>query len=216
MEKQEKAQKLAALAQQIKVCQKCPLFKGTTNPVPGDGNPDAKVMFIGEAPGFHEDQQGLPFVGRAGQLLNRSLAEIKLKREDVFIGNMIKHRPPENRDPLPDEIQACQSYLVKQIDIIKPTIIATLGRFAMEYFLKGEKISKIHGQPRWVMWQERRLLIAPFFHPAAALRNPHVMRQFNEDMKKLPHIIDALESGLVPQDEVSQVEPQKNNQPSSV
>ena len=156
------ADKLKALNQAVATCTKCPLYKGTTNPVPGDGNPDADIMFIGEAPGFHEDQQGLPFVGRAGHLLNKSLAIINLEREDVFIANMIKHRPPENRDPKTEELDSCRPFLEQQIKIIQPKIVCTLGRFAMEYFIQGVKISQIHGQPRWVTWHGQKLLVVPF------------------------------------------------------
>jgi DNA polymerase len=197
-----KASRLSALALQVEHCRKCPLYQGTTHSVPGAGSPDAQLLFIGEAPGFHEDQEGLPFVGRAGQLLNKTLAQIHLKREDVYIANVIKHRPPENRDPLPEELSACRPYLLQQIQIIEPKIIVTLGRFSMMLFLPDAKISRDHGRPRWVVWQGKKVLVVPLFHPAAALRNPAVMRDFNTDMLKLPDIIAALNTNLLPADEV--------------
>ena len=160
-------------------------------------------MFIGEAPGFHEDQQGLPFVGRAGQLLNTALQDIGLKRQDVYIANVIKHRPPENRDPGPSELEACRPYLLSQLEIIEPKIVVALGRFSMNLFLPEAKISRDHGQPRWVTWQGKKVLVVPMFHPAAALRNPQIMRQYRDDMKKLPNIIAALTNQPLPADEAS-------------
>ena len=198
-----KSARLAALAQQVETCQLCPLYQGTIHGVPGAGNPDTDLMFIGEAPGFHEDQQGLPFVGRAGQLLDKSLNLIHLKRDDVYIANVIKHRPPENRDPSPVELSACRPYLLEQIQIIEPKIIIALGRFSMNLFLPDAKISRDHGQPRWVMWQGKKILVVPMFHPAAALRNPAVMRDFNHDIQKLPDIVAALSANLLPADQIT-------------
>lgn len=198
---QTKIDRLKDLAERVKNCTKCPLYQGATNPVPGAGNAEALIMFIGEAPGFNEDQQGLPFVGRAGQLLNKALAEIHLERSDVYIANVIKHRPPENRDPTPEELIACRPYLLEQIQIIQPKIIVALGRFSMNLFMPQAKISRDHGQPRWVVWQGEKILVVPMFHPAAALRNPSVMREYRADMLKLPDIIAASQAHLLPDDQ---------------
>lgn len=198
-----KDQQLHDLSLRVKNCTACPLYQGTANPVPGDGSPDAQIMFIGEAPGYHEDQQGLPFVGRAGQLLNKGLALIHLKRDDVYIANVIKHRPPENRDPTAEELTACRPYLLEQIQIIQPKVIVALGRFSMNLFLPDAKISRDHGRPRWVTWFGERILIVPLFHPAAALRNPAVMRQFMDDIKRLPDIIASLDNDLFPFNEIT-------------
>ena len=134
-----KEEKLKEISRQVTQCQKCSLYQGTNKAVPGDGNSEAKVMFIGEGPGYWEDQTGLPFVGAAGKLLDKLLQSIELERKEVFIGNVIKHRPSENRDPLPDEIEACRPFLDEQIRTIKPKIIVTLGRYSMNKFLPGEK-----------------------------------------------------------------------------
>lgn len=195
---QTKIDRLKDLSLRVKNCTKCPLYQGATNPVPGAGNSNAELMFIGEAPGFNEDQQGLPFVGRAGQLLNKALALINLQRDSVYIANVIKHRPPENRDPSTEELAACRPYLLEQIQIIQPKIIVTLGRFSMNLFLPEAKISRDHGQPRWVVWQGEKVLVVPMFHPAAALRNPSVMRDYLSDMQRLPDIIAAQQNQLLP------------------
>jgi DNA polymerase len=189
MDTKEKNQKLSALNEIIKACTACPLYQGTTNAVPGEGNPDSTLMFIGEAPGANEDRLGRPFVGRAGQLLENTLHEIGLKRSDVWIGNMIKHRPPENRDPLPHELSACKTFLDQQIKIIKPKYIITLGRFAMEKFVSGVFISRVHGQAFPVEWEGNDLLLFPMYHPAAALRNPQMMRDFKADFIKLKNLL---------------------------
>ena len=156
-----------------------------SNLVFGEGSSDAIVMFIGEAPGFHEDIQKRPFVGRGGQLLNQLLAEINWRREEAYITNIVKRRPPENRDPLPEEIAAYRPYLTRQIEIINATIIVTLGRFSMNYFLPEAKISRDHGK---VFHIDGRL-VYPIYHPAAALRNPDMMADFKKDMKKLPSLV---------------------------
>lgn len=184
---------LEKIAEQIKNCQKCPLYKTATNPVPGDGNPEAEIVFIGEAPGYWEDQKGIPFVGAAGNLLNQLLAMINLKREEVFICNILKHRPPNNRDPLPGEITACTPHLKQQLLIIQPKIIVTLGRFAMNYFIPNTYISRIHGQPQKVFWEKLNLVVIPLYHPAAALRNGQIMQELKEDFKKIPAIIKEIE-----------------------
>jgi uracil-DNA glycosylase len=181
---------LQEIAAEVSVCEKCRLCKGRTKAVPGEGNPHAKIMFIGEGPGFNEDQQGRPFVGRGGQLLDEALASINLKRSEVFIANVVKCRPPDNRDPQSDEITACNEYLDRQIEAIQPQTIVTLGRFSMaKFFTNGEKISAIHGRARR---DGSRIYIA-MFHPAAALRNPQTMEMFRADFKKIPLIIAEAE-----------------------
>ncbi len=164
-----------------------------SNLVFGEGNPDAGVLFIGEAPGQNENIQKRPFVGRGGQLLRKMIREIGWREEDVYITNIVKRRPPENRDPLPEEIEAYQPYLARQIEIIAPRIIVTLGRFSMNYFLPKAKITHDHG----VVFEKGGRLICPLFHPAAALRNPAVLDQFEADFRKLPKIV-AGDSSFAP------------------
>jgi uracil-DNA glycosylase family 4 len=156
-----------------------------SNLVFGEGNPDCEVMFIGEAPGFHEDRLKRPFVGRAGQLLGDLIREIGWKREDVYITNVVKRRPPENRDPSPEEIDAYGPYLTRQIEIINPKVIAAVGRFAMNYFLPEAKITRDHGK----VFKVGGRLAVPLFHTAAALRSTEMMKQLREDFKKLPDIV---------------------------
>jgi uracil-DNA glycosylase family 4 len=182
---ESKEERLKKIAARVEKCTRCVLYRGATMAVPGAGSPEAKAMFIGEGPGYHEDQQGLPFVGAAGKLLDKLLASINLKRSEVFIGNVIKHRPPGNRDPLPEEIEACRSFLDEQIKVINPKIIVTLGRFSMAKFLPDEKISQIHGQARFVDWQGKKLVVLPMYHPAAALRRGEIMHQLKEDFQKI-------------------------------
>jgi DNA polymerase len=186
MNQEEKEAKLEQIARQVAKCNRCDLYKQATNPVPGEGSPSAKIVFIGEGPGYHEDQRGIPFCGAAGRLLDQLLLSIKVARKDVFIGNMVKHRPPGNRDPLPQELEACQEYLDEQIKIIDPKIIVTLGRFSMRKFLPGEYISKIHGQARLVFFAGKKRVVIPMYHPAAALRSSQVMHQVKEDFEKIP------------------------------
>ena len=180
--------KYLELVQEINVCQKCTLSEKRTNAVPGEGSTSADIMFIGEGPGYYEDQQGRPFVGRAGQVLNDLLATIDLKREDVYITNMLKCRPPENRDPLQGEISACGGYLDRQIELIAPRVIVTLGRFSFGKFFPGESISKARGTPR--KWGD--LWIYPIYHPAAALHNPRLLPALEDDFKRLPELIRSL------------------------
>ncbi|MBZ0275605.1 MAG: uracil-DNA glycosylase, partial [Anaerolineae bacterium] len=184
---QDRADALAAIATEVRDCTACRLYAGTTNPVPGAGNPQAEIMFIGEGPGFHEDRLGLPFVGRSGEYLNYLLNLIGIKREDVFIANVVKHRPPENRDPQPDEIIACKHFLDRQIDIIDPLVIATLGRFSMARYFPEGRISSIHGQPKYDTDVQRAYY--PFFHPAAALRNPNLRRDMEADVRRLLDVL---------------------------
>lgn len=180
---------LKEVAAEVSVCTKCDLCKGRTKAVPGEGNPHAQVMFIGEGPGFHEDKQGRPFVGPAGQFLEELLASINLKRADVFITNVVKCRPPGNRDPLPAEIDACNGYLDRQIAAINPQVIVTLGRFSMAKFFGGEKISTIHGRARKV---DGRMCIA-MYHPAAGLHQQSLKESIRADFKKIPQVIAEAE-----------------------
>ena len=165
-----------------------------TNLVFGEGNPDSTVLFIGEAPGQTEDQQKRPFVGRAGQLLTKCLQEIGWKREDVYITNIVKRRPPENRDPLPEEIEAYNPYLTRQIEIINPKIVATLGRFSMNYFLPFAKITRDQGKT----FEKDGRIIYPILHPAAALRGTPIMNHFQNTIKKLPEVVANTDSLLKP------------------
>ena len=186
MSNQEEIKKIS---QQIAQCQKCPLYKTATNPVPGGPNPNAEIVFIGEAPGYWEDQKGIPFCGAAGNLLNKLLGKINLERKEVFIGNILKHRPPNNRDPSPEEIKACTPFLKKQLLIIKPKVVITLGRFALNYFIPNVYISRVHGEPKQISWQGLNLLVYPLYHPAAALRNGQVMKDLELDFAKIPEVI---------------------------
>ncbi len=189
----DKQASLAAMAKEIKNKNICPeLAAQATNLVMGDGNLDADIVFIGEAPGKNEDLQGLPFVGAAGKFLNEMLGTINLERQDVYITNIVKYRPPNNRDPLPEEKAAFWPYLVKQLYILNPKIIITLGRHSMEYFLPGMKISDIHGQPKRVKFGDRNVVILPLFHPAAALYNGGLRQTLLDDFQKVPAIIKQL------------------------
>ena len=181
-----KAEKvLKEIAQQTSVCTRCKLHYSRRKAVPGAGNPQSEIMFVGEGPGFHENQQGLPFVGAAGQFLDELLAEANLKREDVFITNVVKCRPPGNRDPQPEELEACRPYLERQIAAINPDVIVTLGRFSMGNYIRNGKISSIHGRS---FWSNGRMII-PMYHPAAALHQPSLRSVVVEDFKKLPEMV---------------------------
>lgn len=180
---------LQALYQQIAVCEKCILHKSRAKAVPGAGPADADIMFIGEAPGFHENQQGLPFVGAAGKFLDELLEKIGLQREKVFITNVIKCRPPGNRDPQTDEIEACRPYLDRQIELIKPKMVITLGRFSMARYFPNAKISQIHGQPR----KMEGVIYYPMYHPAAALHQPSLRRTVEEDVLKIPELLAQMD-----------------------
>ncbi len=172
----------------------CPdLAKNATNLVVGDGNPNADIVFIGEAPGKNEDLQGLPFVGAAGKFLNEMLEAAGMERSDVYITNIVKYRPPNNRDPLPEEKKAFWPYLIHQLEAINPKIVVTLGRHSMEYFLPGMKISQIHGELKRITFGEKKLVIVPLFHPAAALYNGGMRQTLIDDFTKLPKIIEILE-----------------------
>ncbi len=195
---------LTDLAKEVSVCDRCPLAQGRTRAVPGDGPENAAIMFIGEGPGFHEDQQGKPFVGVAGQFLNELLQSIGLQRAEVYITNVVKCRPPGNRDPQPEEIAACQPYLDRQIALIKPKVIVTLGRYSMARAFPNEKISAIHGKPRKV----GDIVYVPMFHPAAALHQPSLRKTVEEDFARLPGILadlNQVEDAAAPPDEPQQL-----------
>ena len=177
---------LESLAAEVAKCTRCLLHQGRTKAVPGEGPENADIMFIGEAPGFHEDQQGRPFVGAAGKFLDELLGSINLKRADVFIANVIKCRPPGNRDPLPEEIEACKLFLDRQIEIIQPKLVVTLGRFSMARAFPKAYISRIHGQPRKI----GGVVYYPMYHPAAALHQPSLRRTVEEDMRRIPELIE--------------------------
>ena len=183
------ADELAQIAAEVNACTRCKLHQGAIKAVPGEGPADAKIMFIGEAPGFNEDRQGRPFVGAAGQFLEELLALAGLRRRDVFIANVVKHRPPNNRDPEPDEIAACGIFLERQIAAIDPRVIVTLGRFSMAKWFPGERITRIHGQPRWVGGR----LIVPMMHPAAALHQPQNRPLIEADFQRLPEFLAQAE-----------------------
>lgn len=176
---------LTELYKEIANCQRCVLSQARKRAVPGEGPEDSEIVFIGEGPGFHEDQQGRPFVGAAGQFLEELLESIGLKRDDVYICNVIKCRPPGNRDPLPEEIETCKPYLERQIQLISPRMIVTLGRFSMEHYFPGAKISQIHGQPR----KAGGIIYYPMYHPAAALHQPKWRQVVKEDMLKIPQLL---------------------------
>lgn len=189
-----KADDLQAIADEIVQNDVCPELKsGATQLVFADGNPDAEIVFIGEAPGKNEDQQGLPFVGAAGKFLNEMLESIGLRREDIYITNIVKYRPPNNRDPEPDEKKAFWPYLVRQLDVIQPKLVVTLGRHSMEYFLPNQKISAIHGEPKRIQFGKRKQVIMPLFHPAAALYNGGMRQTLLDDFARIPTIISKIE-----------------------
>jgi uracil-DNA glycosylase len=186
----ERAGALQAYADETSACTRCRLAEGRTQVVFGVGNPDADLMFVGEAPGFHEDQQGLPFVGQAGKLLDSLLAGIGLTRADVYICNTLKCRPPGNRDPAPDEIEACEPHLFRQIELIEPTVVATLGNFATK-LLSGKQtgITRVHGQEQETHIGNRQVLLYPLYHPAAALYTPAMLNVLQEDFHRLPELL---------------------------
>ena len=185
---------LEAYAASVASCSKCRLAQGRTQVVFGSGSPHAELMFVGEAPGFHEDKQGIPFVGQAGKLLERLLAGIGLQREDVYIANVLKCRPPGNRDPQPDEIESCEPHLFRQIELIEPAVIATLGNFATK-LLSGRPlgITRVHGQEQRLTIAGRNVLLYPLYHPAAALYTPAMMKVLESDFARLPELLGGPE-----------------------
>ena len=203
------AEILQEVAAQASVCTKCDLQYSRKLAVPGEGPADAKIMFIGEGPGFHENEQGRPFVGAAGSFLEELLASIGLKREEVFITNVVKCRPPGNRDPQLEELEACSSYLERQIQAINPKVIVTLGRFSMARFLPNAKISQVHGQAVRV----RGRLVVPMYHPAAALHQPSLRSAVEADFAQLPSWI--AKAGSVPEMQ-SNPNPAENHNPEQL
>jgi uracil-DNA glycosylase family 4 len=191
--------RLSEIYEEIAICQRCDLAQSRKNPVPGEGPENAKIVFIGEGPGFHEDQQGRPFVGAAGQFLEELLEDIGLQRDEVYICNVIKCRPPGNRDPLPEEIDACRPFLDRQLEIISPAMIVTLGRFSLERFFPGARISQVHGQPR----KRGGIIYYPMYHPAAALHQPRWRQVVEDDMSKIPQLLmeaDTIAEVELPED----------------
>jgi DNA polymerase len=182
---------LEANATEVRACTGCRLHEGRTTAVPGEGDPDTEVVFVGEGPGFNEDREGRPFVGRAGPLLVRLLGGIGWRRDDVFITNVVKCRPPDNRDPQPDEIAACAPYLRRQLDALDPAVVVTLGRYSMATFLPGARIGAAHGtaHPADPETGARDALVFAMYHPAAALRSPAVERDSVEDMGRVPGVL---------------------------
>jgi DNA polymerase len=190
----EEPDRIAALyayhRDEVVSCVRCPLSRERTQVVVGSGDPDADLMFVGEAPGYHEDKQGLPFVGQAGRLLSQLLGEIGLTRDDVFIANVLKCRPPGNRDPLPAEISACEPHLFRQIALIQPRMVCTLGNFATK-LLSGrpDGISRVHGHELPIEVAGHRLLLYPLFHPAAALYTRAMLSTLQEDVARIPALL---------------------------
>jgi uracil-DNA glycosylase len=203
-------EELVALFKEVSKCTKCPLHETRTKAVFGAGNADADLMFVGEAPGAEEDRQGLPFVGRAGQLLNELLVEIGLSREEVFICNVLKSRPPNNRDPQPGEIAACEPYLFEQVRLIQPRVVCTLGNFATK-LLTGSPtgITRVRGTPQTHELGGRTVHLLPLFHPAAALRTPAVKEQLRADFATIPALLEqALPAPMPSAAEIAEAEGQ--------
>jgi uracil-DNA glycosylase len=192
---------LTELYNDVSLCRKCDLYKQATKAVPGAGPEDAEIMFIGEGPGYHEDQEGKPFVGAAGKFLDQLLESIGLKREQVYIANVVKHRPPNNREPLPSEISACSPWLTRQLEIIRPKIIVTLGRHSMARFFPNKSISRIHGTA------EKRdgVVYYAMYHPAAALHQQNLRNQIEQDMLKIPALLKELRQPPVIQEKPKQM-----------
>jgi uracil-DNA glycosylase family 4 len=203
MDAVERAAALREYAEHTSSCTKCALSAGRTQVVFGSGSPNADLMFVGEAPGFHEDQQGIPFVGQAGKLLDKLLGGIGLTRADVYVVNTLKCRPPGNRDPLPEEIAACEPHLFRQIELIEPTLVATLGNFATK-LLSGRPagITRVHGREQEVTLGTRTVSLYPLYHPAAALYTPSMLKVLEEDFARIPALLDrALEPAAVAEPE---------------
>jgi len=187
----ERAAELERLADEWRSCTKCALASSRTQVVVGTGDPDADLMFVGEAPGFHEDKQGAPFVGQAGKVLERLLATIGLTRPQVYIANVLKCRPPGNRDPLPDEIEACEAHLFAQVELIRPKVICTLGNFATKLLTRSQRgITGVHGRPQVHELGGRTVRVYPLYHPAAALRSTKTLEELREDFHGLPQLLE--------------------------
>jgi uracil-DNA glycosylase family 4 len=189
---------LRALAAEIKACTACPLHRSARQAVPGDGSGESGIFFLGEAPGYNEDVQGRPFVGAAGQLLDELLQGIGLDRSKVFITNVVRHRPPENRDPMPDEVAACDMWLRRHLEILRPRVIVTLGRHAMYKFFPTESISRVHGKIRRTT--DGDLAIFPMYHPAAALHQPALRTALVADMAALALYLEAAPAKAAPEE----------------
>ncbi|HEX7280393.1 MAG TPA: uracil-DNA glycosylase [Solirubrobacterales bacterium] len=204
----ERREQLVQLYKEVQGCERCPLYETRTKVVFGAGNADADLMFVGEAPGAEEDRQGLPFVGRAGQLLNQMLEEIGLVRDDVFIANVLKSRPPGNRDPQPLEIEACKPYLFEQVRLIEPRVVCTLGNFSTK-LLSGSPtgITRVRGTPQVHELGGRTVYLLPLFHPAAALRTPSVKETLRADFATIPELLLRPLPGPVPSaEEIAEAE----------
>lgn len=185
----DKQAQLAELKAKMQGDKSLPLREGATQLVFGEGNPDSEIYFLGEAPGYWEDQKGRPFVGLAGKLLDELIQSLGLRREDVYISNIVRFRPPENRDPTPEEIAAFAPYVDAEIEIINPKIIVTLGRFSTGKFLPDVKISQVHGQIKQAHFQGKEIIVVPMYHPAAALRAGEIMKQLKSDFKIIPEAL---------------------------
>jgi uracil-DNA glycosylase family 4 len=210
MDAVERAAALREYADRTASCTRCALAQGRTQVVFGSGSPTADLMFVGEAPGFHEDQQGVPFVGQAGKLLDTLLGGIGLTRADVFVANVLKCRPAGNRDPLPEEIAACEPHLFRQIELIQPTLVATLGNFATK-LLSGKPagITRVHGHEQEVTLGARTVLLYPIFHPAAALYTPSMLKVLEEDFGRIPALLaGALDEPAAEEQARDAVEPE--------
>ncbi|MFH0936905.1 MAG: uracil-DNA glycosylase [Candidatus Daviesbacteria bacterium] len=208
----DKQEQLTQLKKEMQADKSLPLRNSATQLVFGEGSATAKIYFLGEAPGYWEDQKGRPFVGQAGQLLDEMLESIGILKKDVYsssqearrassayISNIVRFRPPENRDPEPQEIAAFAPFIDKEIEIIDPKIIVTLGRFSMGKFFPYEKISKVHGKPKEITWHGKKIMVIPMYHPAAALRNSDIMVQIKEDFKKIPEILEKVSQEKITQ-----------------
>jgi uracil-DNA glycosylase family 4 len=199
MDAVERAAGLRAYAEETSSCTRCALAQGRTQVVFGSGSPSAELMFVGEAPGFHEDQQGVPFVGQAGKLLDKLLGGIGLTRADVFVANVLKCRPAGNRDPLPEEIASCEPHLFRQIELIEPKLVATLGNFATK-LLSGKPagITRVHGYEQEVTLGARTVTLFPLYHPAAALYTPSMLKVLEEDFSRIPALLERASEEPVP------------------
>ena len=204
----ERREELIQLYREVQNCRRCPLYATRTQAVFGSGNADADLMFVGEAPGFHEDQQGKPFVGAAGKLLDNLLEEIVLAREDVFIANVLKSRPPGNRDPQPEEIEACKPYLWKQVELIEPLVICTLGNFSTKLLTRRQDgITRVHGKPQDHVISGLPIRIYPIYHPAAGLRSTTMLETLRQDFQQLPELLSAARPEPEPEREAEPEEP---------
>ena len=209
MDAVERAAALREYAEETASCTKCALAQGRTQVVFGSGSPHADLMFVGEAPGFHEDQQGVPFVGQAGKLLDKLLDGIGLTRADVFVANVLKCRPPGNRDPMPEEIAACEPHLFRQIELIEPKLVATLGNFATK-LLSGKPagITRVHGHEQEVTLGSRTVALYPLYHPAAALYTPSMLKVLEEDFARIPALLERASVEAAPEEPPAALEPE--------